>query len=63
MPLALSGLSKPAFASAAFLLCGDEMFELSVTALLTDFVVALVIGAGWTFGCWLMARILGVIAK
>lgn len=37
------------------------MFVLAPYPMLTYFLVALVIGMGWTLGCWIMARLLGLI--
>jgi hypothetical protein len=39
------------------------MFQLTVNALLIDFLVALVLGAGWTLGCALMAWVIGLTRK
>ncbi len=33
----------------------------SLSGLLVDFVVALVLGMGWTLGCWLMSLLLGAL--
>ena len=39
------------------------MPDLTAANLLTLFVIAFVLGAGWSLGCWLMGRILGAIGK
>ncbi len=37
--------------------------EITITSLLILFVIAFFLGAGWTLGCWLMGRILGVLGS
>lgn len=38
-------------------------WTLELHGLAVDFIVALILGAGWTLGCWLMAKLCNAIFR